>query len=113
MWSMADKPNMRAMLGLFKAAGSRWVENKAPRLGAALAYYSAFSLAPLLVIVIAIVGLVFGREAATGQIAGQMESVVGEDGAKAVEAMVASANQPASGILATIVGVIMLLVGAL
>jgi membrane protein len=73
------------MWGLFKRAGSQWMEHKAPRLGAALAYYTAFSLAPFLVIVIAIVGVVYGRDAATGQISGQIESVVGADGAKAVE----------------------------
>jgi membrane protein len=106
-------PNMKEMWGLFKSAGFRWMEHKAPRLGAALAYYTAFSLAPLLVIAIAIVGLVFGRDAATGQISAQIESVVGADGAKAVETMVASANKPASGIFATMVGVIMLLLGAL
>jgi membrane protein len=106
-------PNLKDMWGLFKRAGSQWLEHKASRLGAALAYYTAFSLAPLLVIVIAIVGFVFGRDAATGQMSGQIESMVGEDGAKAVETIVASANKPASGIFATVVGLVMLLVGAL
>jgi membrane protein len=101
------------MWGFLKIAGSHWIEHKAPRLGAALAYYTAFSLAPLLVIVIAIVGLIYGREAATGQISGQIESVVGADGAKAVEMMLASADKPASGIFATVIGLVMLLVGAL
>jgi len=99
--------------GLFKDAGSSWMEDKAPRLGAALAYYTAFSLAPLLVIVIAIIGFFFGQEAATGQLTGQMERLVGEDGAKAVETMIANANEPATGVFATIVGVVMLIVGAL
>ena len=99
--------------GLFKDAGSHWMEHKAPRLGAALAYYTAFSLAPLLIIVIAIAGFIFGREAATGQISGQIENVVGEDGGKAVEIMVASASHRASGVFATLVGVVMLFVGAL
>ena len=106
-------PSLKDMWGLFKRAGSQWLEHKASRLGAALAYYTAFSLAPLLVIVIAIVGFVFGRDAATGQMSGQIESMVGEDGAKAVETIVASANKPASGIFATVVGLVMLLVGAL
>ena len=98
---------------LFSDAGTQWMEHKAPRLGAALAYYTAFALAPLLIIVIAIVGLVFGRDAAAGQIASQIEGVFGEEGAKAVESMVAGANHPASGIVATMVGIVMLLAGAL
>ena len=106
-------PNVKEYWGLFKDAGIHWMDDNAPRLGAALAYYTAFSLAPLLVIVIAIVGLVYGREAVTGQLAGQIESLVGEDGAKAVQSMVASASQPTSGAVATILGVVMLLVGAL
>jgi membrane protein len=110
---MSASPITNDVWGLFKDAGSQWMEHKAPRLGAALAYYTAFALAPLLVIVIAIVGLVFGRDAAMGQISGQIENVVGDDGAKAVESMVAGANHPASGIFATMVGIVMLLVGAL
>jgi membrane protein len=106
-------PNFSDIWGLFQDAGSQWMEDKASRLGAALAYYTAFSLAPLLVIVIAIIGFFFGREAAMGQLSAQIESLVGEDGAKAVEAMVASADKPATGLFATIVGVAMLLVGAL
>jgi len=104
---------MKEVWELFKAAGVHWLDHKAPRLGAALAYYTAFSLAPLLVIVIAIAGLVFGRDAAMGQISEQMNGLIGEDGAKAVETMVASASHPASGIIATVVGVVMLLIGAL
>jgi membrane protein len=106
-------PSLGEISDLFKKAGSQWVEDRAPRLGAALAYYTAFSLAPLLVIVIAVIGMVFGRDAAAGQIAGEIEGLVGPDGAKAVESMVASANQPASGILATIIGIVILFVGAL
>src|ERR1019366_8356689 len=97
-------PSLKDMWGLFKRAGSQWMEHKAPRLGAALAYYTAFSLAPFLVIVIAIVGVVYGRDAARGQISGQIESVVGADGAKAVKMMVASADKPVSGIFATVIG---------
>jgi membrane protein len=110
---MDAMPRLKDVWGLFKDAGSQWLEHKAPRLGAALAYYTAFSLAPLLVIVIGIVGLVFGREAASGQIADQMESVVGKDGAKAIETMVANASEPTSGVVATLIGIVMLLVGAL
>jgi membrane protein len=95
-----------------KEAGSQWVADKAPRLGAALAYYTIFSLAPLLVIAIGIAGLVFGREAAQGQISAQVEHLVGRQGADAVEAMVENASRPGKGALGTVLGVGMLLFGA-
>jgi membrane protein len=104
--------NPKNLWALLKDAGSEWLEDKAPRLGAALAYYAVFSLAPLLVIVTAIAGLVFGQQAVQGHLSTQIQGLVGPDGAKAVEAMVASANKPASGTLASVLGVVMLLVGA-
>src|SRR5205823_2620232 len=104
--------NPKELWALLKDAGSEWLADKAPRLGAALAYYAVFSLAPLLVIVTAIAGLVFGQQAVQGQLSTQIQGLVGTDGAKALETMVASANKPASGTLASVLGVIMLLVGA-
>ena len=83
-------------------------------LGAALAYYTIFSMAPLLVIAIAIGGLVFEREAVQGQIAEQIQGLVGEEGGKAVQAMVLSASQPGSGgTLASVLGIVMLFFGAM
>ena len=110
---MGWKSYIFSLWGLFRDAGWQWMEHKSPRLGAALAYYTAFSLAPLLVIVVAIVGAVFGRDAAMGHLAQQIEGMIGSDGAKAVELMVASASKPASGVFATVISVLMLLVGAL
>src|SRR5437667_58329 len=76
---MNAMPMMTDIWGLFKDAGTQWMEDKAPRLGAALAYYTAFSLAPLLVIIIAVVGLVFGRDAAMGSFFGEWEaSILGQ-----------------------------------
>src|SRR5438105_3072177 len=83
-----------------------------PRLGAALAYYTVFSLAPLLVIAIGLAGLVFGKEAAQGQIGAQIQNLVGEQGGKAVQAMVESASKPGTGILGSVLGIAMLLFGA-
>jgi membrane protein len=111
--AMASLPTIKEIVGLFKDAGVQWMDDKCPRLGAALAYYTAFSLAPLLVIVIALVGFLFGREAAMGEIATQLQNLLGAEGARAIEAMIASANQPATGTIATVVGITMLLVGAL
>ncbi|MFO0964808.1 MAG: YihY/virulence factor BrkB family protein [Gemmataceae bacterium] len=88
------------------------MNHKAPRLGAALAYYTIFALAPLLVIAISMAGLVFGHEAAQGQIAGQVEQVVGSEGGQAIQAMVRGADKPGVGVLAAILGGAMLFLGA-
>ena len=80
--------------------------------GAAIAYFTIFSLAPMLVIAVAIAGLVFGGEAASGAVSAQLGGIMGEQGAKAVEAMIAGASNRSSGILATIVGLATLLLTA-
>ena len=102
----------KAVWGLVKAAVSEWTEDKVPRLGAALAFYSVLSLAPLLLIAIAIAGLVFGAEAAQGQLVGQIRSLVGTEGGRAIEAMLANAPKHGAGVVATVVGLATLLYGA-
>lgn len=97
---------------LLRKTYSKWNDDHAQGLGAALAYYSVFSLAPLLMIVIAIAGLVFGQEAAQGQIVGQIQGLVGEDSARAIQSMIEEARKPAGGIVATLIGTVMLLFGA-
>jgi membrane protein len=97
----------------FKQTATEWSADRAPMLGAALAYYTVFSLAPLLVIVIAISGFVFGADAARGQVFDEVRGLIGDEGAKAIQDMVQSAGSQASaGILATIIGVTTLLLGA-
>ena len=81
-------------------------------MGAALAFYTLFSIAPLLLIVISVAGLVFGADAARGEIFGQLTSVLGDDSAKAVESMLAAVNKPGAGIVGTLVGLAVLVVGA-
>jgi membrane protein len=101
------------MLFLLKQTASEWMEDDAPTLGAALAYYTVFSLAPLMTIAIAMAGFFFGKEAAQGQIFDELRVLLGEEGGKAVEEMVQSANaHPTAGVVATIISVVMLLVGA-
>ena len=78
----------KKLWAILKEAGSQWVSDKAPRLGAALAYYTIFSIAPLLVIVIGVAGLVFGQEVAEGQMTRQVEHLVGRQGGEAVQTMV-------------------------
>jgi membrane protein len=81
-------------------------------MGAALSYYTLFSIAPLLLIVIAVAGWIFGDEAARGQLSSGLNSLMGEQGAQAIEGMLASANEPKEGIIATVAGVFVLLLGA-
>ncbi|HOB92745.1 MAG TPA: YihY/virulence factor BrkB family protein [Aquabacterium sp.] len=97
---------------IVKAAVNGWMDDKAASMGAALAYYTLFSMAPLLLIAISVAGLVFGAEAARGEIVGQLASVVGADAARAVEHMLDSASQPAEGLAGALGGVLLTLVGA-
>src|SRR2546421_11505586 len=102
----------KATLALLKQSAGAWSEDYAPSMGAALSYYTLFSIAPLLLIVIGVAGLVFGAEAARGEIFGQLAALIGAEGAKAVESVLRAADRPAQGIVATIVGVFTLLLGA-
>ena len=83
-----------------------------PRLGAALAFYTMLSLAPLLVVVIAVAGLAFGREAAVSQLVWQIQELAGYEGAQAVKALLMAAHKPAAGSIAAILGILTLFVGA-
>ena len=97
---------------MVKTAVTAWVDDYAPSMGAALSYYTLFSLAPLLLIVIAVAGMWFGRDAAQGAVLAQLGGIMGAEGALAVEGMLKVAREPAKGVLATVIGVIALLVGA-
>jgi len=97
---------------LLKDSVSAWVDDFAPSMGAAISYYTVFSIAPLLLIVIAVAGLVLGQEAASGQIFAQLQGLLGEDGASAVQGMVESASLSGKSFFATVIGVITLVVGA-
>src|SRR5438045_8465046 len=99
---------MRDSFRLFKQAFTEFNQDKVPRLGAALAYYTIFSIAPLLLIAIAIAGFVFGKEAAQGEIFSQLRGVLGANSAKMIEEMVKNAAKPRSGVFATISGVVTL-----
>ncbi|HTG34192.1 MAG TPA: YihY/virulence factor BrkB family protein [Thermoanaerobaculia bacterium] len=97
---------------LIKESFKGWKEDGALDLGAALAYYTIFSLAPLMLIVVAVAGLVWGREAVQGQLVGQLQGIVGPQGGQAIQTMVANAGQHGSGMLATILGLVTILFGA-
>ncbi|MFM9268030.1 YihY/virulence factor BrkB family protein [Tychonema sp. BBK16] len=103
---------LKTVLSLLKQTFTEWQEDKAPTLAAALAYYTVFSLAPLLIIVIAIAGLVFGADAAQGQIVAQLQSLIGKDGAQTIQDLIVKASEPKSGMIATLLGIATLLWGA-
>lgn len=98
--------------GLLKAAAIDWIQDYAQSMGAALAFYTMFSIAPLLLIAISIAGIVFGEEAARGEIYGQLQGMLGSTGASAVQSLLESAGKPAESLRATAFGVILLFVGA-
>jgi membrane protein len=103
---------VRTIWELIRRAASKWSSDDCLALGAALAYYTVFSLAPVLVIVIAVAGGLFGREAAQGEIVAQIRGLVGEDGAAAIQALVQSASRDGVGPRATLIGLLVLLVGS-
>lgn len=104
------RPNM--IYPLLKATYAQWSKDKVPRMGAALAYYTIFSLAPLLVIAIGIAGFVFGKDAVQGQIMGQIQGLIGPESALAVQTILQSAHKPVGGTIATVFSVVVLLIGA-
>ncbi len=98
---------------VIKEAAANWSAHKDSRQGAALAYYSVFSIGPLVVIAIAIAGFVFGRDAVSGQVALTIKDMLGDTGAKAVQAMLVDASRPRAGLLATALGTGALLFAAI
>src|SRR5437016_1046093 len=97
---------------LIKDTVSGFLADEALTRGAAIAYYTIFSIAPLLIIVIAIAGLAFGRDAAEGAVVGQLSGLMGEQSATVLQSMITSANNWGAGLLATIIGLVTLLLTA-
>lgn len=106
--------SLKPALSLLKESFKEWKEDDALSLGAALAYYTIFSIAPLLLIVIAVAGFVWGREAVQGQLVGQVDQLIGKEGGVAIQTMIANAAKQGqgSGILATIIAAVTALFGA-
>lgn len=101
-----------SIFDILKTTFKEWNEDKASRLAAALAYYTIFSIGPLILVMIAIAGLVFGEQAARGELEGQIEGAVGPQVAQTIQGILESLNQKESGIIATVVGVVTLILGA-
>jgi membrane protein len=102
----------KAFLSLLKEAAGSWSEDRAPSMGAAISYYSVFSLAPLLVIVIAVAGLFFSADQVQGAVFAQLSSLMGDDAAKAVDEMLKHAQEPKTGGIAAITSIFVLVIGA-
>ena len=103
---------MHGLWDLAKKTVTAWQDDYASSMGAALAYYMVFSVAPLLVIVVAVAGFFFGQQAAQGELFMQLRDALGDEGAATVQALVRSASAPRSGVLAGVVGIVVLIVGA-
>jgi membrane protein len=104
--------NLATAAGLFRQAARAWIDDHAPSMGAALAYYTTFSIAPLLLIAISVAGLVFGVEAARGEVVAQLQDLMGESAAQAIQGMLEDASKPGKSLVATLTGSALLLVGA-
>src|SRR4051794_9988996 len=104
--------NARGIFGLFKETFKEWSEDKAARLGAALAYYTIFSIGPLLLVAVAMAGLVLGDAAAQGKVVSTISAQVGPAGAEVIQGAVKSASKPATTLIATIIGVVTLILAA-
>jgi len=102
----------RGLWQLVKTSVSAWIDDYAPSMGAAIAYYTVFSIAPLLLLVIAVAGFVFGRDAVQGEIVTQVQGLMGKEGAVAIEGLLQSASEPSTGAFAAVVSVILLIFGA-
>ena len=102
-----------AIQAIFWPATKAWWDDDAIRLGASLAYYTLFALAPILLVATAVAGLVFGAEAARGQIVGQLDQLVGPDGARAVQSLLEGASHRRAGMLASVLGAITFTVAAM
>lgn len=97
---------------LIKESAIAWLDDGCPRLGAALAFYTIFSLAPVLIIAISVASFAFGREAVQGHVVTQIQHLVGREAAFTIQAMIENAHRSQSGVTATLVGIGTLLVGA-
>jgi membrane protein len=102
----------KRLLGLLEETYREWKDDDALQWGAALAYYSIFSIAPLLLITISVASLAFGREAVEGRLIEEIGGLVGPQAAGAIQTMIANASTTGSGVWGTVLGVLLMLLGA-
>ena len=103
---------LRVLPRMFRQASSEWINDNAPRLGASVAFYTLLSLAPVIVIAVAVAALVYGQEAAQGRLASEIQGIAGPDVARTIQGIIRGAYQPQTGVIATLLGLVTLLFGA-
>jgi membrane protein len=107
------KFSFKEILSLLSQTFDEWVDDKALKMSASLSYYTIFSMTPLLIIIIAVAGLIFGTDAARGEIVNQIEGLIGREGAEVIQKTLQSSMDPAPGIIASILSIIVLVLGSL
>src|SRR5260370_2415648 len=103
---------LKEIVPLIRVTVQSWLKDRAPRLGAALAFYMALSVAPTLVILLTIAGLAFGAKPAEGGLIWEIQGLVGREGAKVIQAMIEGAHRPRSSIATILLGLVPLFIGA-
>src|SRR5579864_7680434 len=103
---------LKVLPQVFRQALNEWVNDNAPRLGASVAFYTLLSLAPVIVIAVAVAALVYGQEAAQGRLASEIQGIAGSDVARAIQELIIRAHQPRTGVIATLLGLAILALGA-
>lgn len=103
---------LKTLPRVFRQASNEWINDNAPRLGASVAFYTLLSLAPVIVIAVAVAALVYGQEAAQGRLASEIQGIAGSDVARAIQEIIIRAYQPRTGVIATLLGLATLAFGA-
>src|SRR5271157_1205402 len=103
---------LKALPRVFKEASSEWYNDNAPRLGAAVAFYTLLSLAPVILIAVAAAAVVYGQSAAEGRLASEIRDVAGPDAARTIQEIISGAYTPRTGLIATLLGLATLAFGA-
>ena len=106
------QPLLKGLPGICRQATSDWVNDNAPRLGAAVAFYTLLSLAPVIVIAVALAAVVYGQDAAEGRLASELGGMAGPKAARVIEEIIKGGNQPRVGVIATLLGLAILAFGA-
>jgi membrane protein len=102
----------KALPRMFGQASSAWIDDNAPRLGAAVAFYTLLSLAPVVVIAVAVAAVVYGQEAAQGRLASEIQGMAGPEVARTIQEIIRNAYQPGTGVITTLLGLATLAFGA-
>lgn len=103
---------LKSLYQHFIEAFNIWNDANASAMGAAVAFYTIFAIAPLFILVLALAGVMFGHEAAQHELYGQLEGLIGKNGSEAIQSILTAANQPKTSLLATVIGFITLFIGA-